>query len=29
LRYLHVARRHLLQTPSPLELLDDPRFEAQ
>jgi site-specific recombinase XerD len=29
LRYLHVARRHLLQTPSPLELLDDPRFEEQ
>jgi len=27
LRYLHVARRHLRQTPSPLELLDDPRFE--
>ena len=29
LRYLHVARRHLLQTPSPLELLDDPRFGDQ
>ena len=29
LRYLHVARRHLLQTPSPLELLDDPRFGEQ
>jgi len=29
LRYLHVARRHLLQTPSPLELLDDPRFGGQ
>src|SRR5262249_45934396 len=29
LRYLHVARRHLLQTPSPLALLDDPRFEEQ
>jgi integrase/recombinase XerD len=27
LRYLHVARQHLLKTPSPLELLDDPRFE--
>ena len=27
LRYLHVARQPLLQTPSPLELLDDPRFE--
>jgi integrase/recombinase XerD len=27
LRYLHVARQHLLQTPSPLDLLDDPRFE--
>jgi len=27
LRYLHVARRHLRQTPSPLALLDDPRFE--
>jgi site-specific recombinase XerD len=26
LRYLHVARQHLLKTPSPLELLDDPRF---
>ena len=24
-----MARRHLLQTPSPLELLDDPRFEEQ
>jgi integrase/recombinase XerD len=29
LRYLHGARRHLLQTPSPLELLDDPRFGEQ
>jgi integrase/recombinase XerD len=29
LRYLHVARRHLLQTPSLLELLDDPRFGDQ
>ena len=26
LRYFHVARQHLLKTPSPLELLDDPRF---
>jgi integrase/recombinase XerD len=26
-RYLHVARQHLLQTPSPLGLLDAPRFE--
>ena len=26
LRYFHVARQHLLNTPSPLELLDDPRF---
>ena len=29
LRYLQVARRHLLQTPSPLELLDAPRFGEQ
>lgn len=28
LRYFHVARHHLLQTPSPLDLLDDPRFEV-
>ena len=26
-RYLHVARRHRRQTPSPLALLDAPRFE--
>ena len=26
LRYFHVARQHLLKTPSLLELLDDPRF---
>ena len=26
LRYFHVARQHVLKTPSPLELLDDPRF---
>lgn len=24
--YFHVARQHVLKTPSPLELLDDPRF---
>ena len=29
LRYFHVARQHLLKTPSPLELLDDPRFVDQ
>jgi integrase/recombinase XerD len=29
LRYFHLARGHLLETPSPLDLLDDPRFEDQ
>jgi hypothetical protein len=29
LRYFHVARHHLLQTPSPLDLLDNPRFEVR
>lgn len=27
MRYLHLARRHLLETPSPLDMLNDPRFE--
>ena len=27
MRYLHLARGHLLETPSPLDLLHDPRFE--
>ncbi|MEE8303833.1 MAG: site-specific integrase [Candidatus Tectomicrobia bacterium] len=29
LRYFHLARRHLIETPSPLDLLDDPRFEER
>lgn len=29
LRYFHVTRKHLQETPAPLDLLDDPRFEER
>jgi hypothetical protein len=29
MRYLHLARKHLAKTPSPLELLERPKIAAR